>query len=144
MQSPANIGGLCRLMDAFNLNELWLCNAQVDLNSARLKRTARSAERSIKIHSELTLEEVLEPLATPANHIIALELTTNSLPISKLQIPTDKPIILLLGGEQHGISEYGLSKAANTYHIPMYGSNSSMNVIQAASIGLYCLTQKLL
>ena len=53
------------------------------------------------------------------------------------------PIALIAGSEVSGISPELLEAAHQTAHIEMYGTNSSMNVVQATAIGLYELTGKL-
>jgi tRNA G18 (ribose-2'-O)-methylase SpoU len=50
---------------------------------------------------------------------------------------------LLIGSEIAGVSESLLATANQITHINMYGSNSSMNVVQAASIALYEITNRL-
>ena len=52
-------------------------------------------------------------------------------------------IALVIGNEQLGISAEVLELVQQTIHIEMFGKNSSMNVVQAAGIGLYSLINKL-
>lgn len=146
LQSPANIGGILRLMEAFGIGELFLCESAVDLNSSRLKRTARSAERAVTIHSFDTTLAALEHLMneTPNTQIIALEITTNSVPLAHLDLDSSAPIALILGGESQGVSPEVLARCQMATHIPMYGNNSSMNVAQATAIALYSISQQLL
>ena len=144
VSSPANIGSLCRTMDAFGLRKLTLCDTHVDLNSSRFKRTARSTQEHIQIVQNQDLKTVLNTLAAQNVHVVALELSANSKPLSALEFPKNKNIALLIGGEKHGLSQEALNSVQATYFIPMYGNNSSMNVIQAAGIALYSCIQKLL
>ena len=146
LQSPANIGGILRLMEAFGVGELFLCESAVDLNSSRLKRTARSAERAITIHSFDTTLNALEHITNkaPNTQIIALEITTNSIPLAQLDLDSSAPIALILGGESQGVSSAVLARCHLATHIPMYGNNSSMNVAQATAIALYSISQQLL
>jgi tRNA G18 (ribose-2'-O)-methylase SpoU len=46
----------------------------------------------------------------------------------------------LIGSEIAGISEELLKISHQIVHINMFGKNSSMNVVQAASIALYEIT----
>ena len=146
LQSPANIGGVLRLMEAFGVGELFLCESGVDLNSSRLKRTARSAERAVTIHRFDTTRTALEHITNkaPNTQIIALEITTNSIPLAQLDLDSSAPIALILGGESQGVSPEVLARCQTATHIPMYGSNSSMNVAQATAIALYSISQQLL
>ena len=56
--SPANIGSLFRLADAFNIEKLILCGPELDLNTPRIQKTARSTiARVDHMHRENCLEE---------------------------------------------------------------------------------------
>ena len=56
----------------------------------------------------------------------------------------EKLLRLVLGSENTGVSESLLSLSDITTHIPMYGNNSSMNVVSAASIACYEIIRNLL
>ena len=75
--------------------------------------------------------------------IIALEIAETSTPINEVIVNKNQKIALLIGSEIAGINESLLSIANQITHITMYGNNSSMNVVQATSIALYEITNKL-
>ena len=75
--------------------------------------------------------------------IIALEITTDSAPIHNYVFSTEKPIALVVGDENFGISDAILRLCDAVIHIHMYGQNSSMNVVQATNIALYEMTKQL-
>jgi len=56
---------------------------------------------------------------------------------------TNQPITLVLGDESFGVSESILDQMNAVVHINMFGTNSSMNVVQATSIALYEITKQL-
>lgn len=146
VQSPANLGGLLRLLEAFGVPELYCCNTELNLNSSRLKRSARSAEKNVQVTECETALQAIEQIKNKQarTHLIGLEITANSAPLSKLNLSTNDHITLVLGGEVQGISEPVLKQLDNVYHIEMYGSNSSMNVTHAAGICLYSMVSQLL
>ncbi|MDC7998379.1 TrmH family RNA methyltransferase [Gilvibacter sediminis] len=146
VRSPANIGGLFRLMDAFGIKDIFLADSQVDLNSSRLKRTARGTERKLNILAYDTAADALAAIQEqrPEAKLIALEITSDSEVIDSFEVASTVEYILVLGGELHGVSEPILAQCEKVVHIPMYGNNSSMNVTQSAAIALHTLTQKLL
>ena len=72
--------------------------------------------------------------------IIALEIASNSKPLKEVVIPENQKIALLIGSEIDGISDELLKISNQIVHINMFGKNSSMNVVQAASIALYEIT----
>jgi len=59
------------------------------------------------------------------------------------QIPLDKPIALVFGNEQMGISHYAQEHADGFVKIPMYGFAESLNLSASVAICLYDLTRRL-
>ena len=137
--SPANAGSLFRLCDALGIRHLYFCNSNLNFESSRFKRTARSTETNIPFTANLTSLEVLSRLEENDFYLVGLELTTTSIPLSTFDVKSIKKIALVLGNERSGISQQVLEKIKETIHIPMHGKNSSMNVAQAAAIAAYSL-----
>ncbi|NQY07011.1 MAG: TrmH family RNA methyltransferase, partial [Flavobacteriaceae bacterium] len=77
------------------------------------------------------------------HHLVALEITENSEAIHKHQFQLNKPIALIVGDENFGISEAILAQCHATVHIEMFGQNSSMNVVQASNIALYEIAKQI-
>lgn len=139
--NSANIGSLFRISDAFGIEKLIFCGNNFSLGR-RFKKTSRSTEKYVNFNVEANIQSVLEELKRKDYTLIALEITDNSQPISKLDI-TDKPIALIVGSEITGVSDIVLEIVDGTFHITMFGTNSSMNVTQATSIALYKLTEQM-
>lgn len=142
VQSPSNIGGLFRICDALGVSQIIFCNADVNINSSRLKKTARNSEKNVSYTISNNLLSEIDILKQQQYHILALEITEKSKSIEKLKLSKDQKIALIIGNEQHGISEKALQKVQEATHINMYGKNSSMNVVQATAIALYSILNK--
>ena len=54
----------------------------------------------------------------------------------------ERPILLLMGSEVTGLSDFWLERVEQSIHIPMFGLKTSMNVACAASILSYQLLEK--
>lgn len=144
LMGDANIGSIFRLADAFNIEKIIFCGTPVNLQSNRLRRTARSTqEKVISEFSENTSREI-QKLIDQNYTVIALEITSNSIPLENLSIEKDSKIALIIGNERHGIEESVVKQADKIVHINMFGQNSSMNVAQASGIALYEITKSLL
>jgi tRNA G18 (ribose-2'-O)-methylase SpoU len=141
--SPANIGGLFRLCDSFGIQKIYFCGTKIDLSSPRIKRTSRSTHLLVNYKDDLDTLAVLKQLTKQGYRAIALELTTTSKALEDLDIPEKRPVALFIGNEKTGISTKVLANIPTHVHIPMQGNNSSMNVTQAAAIGLYGLSLKI-
>jgi tRNA G18 (ribose-2'-O)-methylase SpoU len=97
----------------------------------------------VNYKDDLDTLAVLKQLTKQGYRAIALELTTTSKALEDLDIPEKRPVALFIGNEKTGISTKVLANIPTHVHIPMQGNNSSMNVTQAAAIGLYGLSLKI-
>lgn len=138
---PANIGGLFRLCDSFGVKEIVMGHSNPELGSARFKKAARNTQQVVTHRFVSDLSKEISELKKNQFYILGLEITTQSIPVQTLEIPKEKAIALVIGGERHGISETVLQCLDGTVHIEMFGTNSSMNVTQATAIALYELSK---
>ncbi|NND88108.1 MAG: TrmH family RNA methyltransferase [Flavobacteriaceae bacterium] len=141
LEGPANIGALFRIADAFGVEKIVFGNSKIDTRSARLRRTARDTHKKVKYEQCDELLSSINAYKKQGYRILALEITTESIPIHQFQTTYDQPYILVIGNESLGISHLILENCDEHLHISMFGNNSSMNVIQATSIALYALTK---
>lgn len=140
----ANIGSIFRLADAFNIEKIIFCGTAFNPESNRLRRTARSTQEKVTSEfAENTSEEILK-LKDKNYKVFALEITSGSIPLEKIQLENNTKIALIIGNERHGIEESVLKLADKIVHINMFGHNSSMNAAQATGIALYEITKSLL
>lgn len=137
-----NIGSMFRVSDAFGVEKLFLCGKQININRKALK-TSRATEKNVDYEIEENAFEVVETLKNKGYQITSLEITENSRPIHALRFSDKKPIALIVGDENFGISEDILKLSDQIVHIEMFGKNSSMNVVQATNIALYEITKQL-
>ena len=138
-----NIGSLFRIADAFGVEKLILCGENVQL-SRKIKKTSRATEKIVPCQIEANIVNVLTELKKQNYHIIALEITSRSSAIQSHRFSANKPIAVVVGNENEGVSDAALKVSDTILHIDMFGKNSSMNVVQAANIALYEITKQLL
>lgn len=138
-----NIGGLFRICDAMGVNCIYFGH-EVNFNSRKLKRAARSTQKIIDYHTNVNSKEIINNFIGKEHIVIGLELTNNSSSIQQLSLKKNSEILLVIGNEIEGIPDDLLLEIPKCYHIDMYGANSSMNVIQATSIALYQIHNGLL
>tara|TARA_R100001369_G_scaffold92833_2_gene140270 strand:+ start:2669 stop:3178 length:510 start_codon:yes stop_codon:yes gene_type:complete len=143
LQSPANIGSLFRISEAFGVSEIIFCNAEINFKSSRLRKTARNTEKKVQYRISENISEEISLLKKEDYNLIALELTDESVSLEKIKIGAGEKIALVIGNEQHGISNNILNLVSQCVHIPMFGENSSLNVTQATGIALFTLTKLL-
>ena len=139
VQSPANVGGLFRICEALGVSEIVFCNADIKFDSKRLLKTSRNTTSKVSYRISEDIIEDLQILRKLNYKIIGLELTNTSIPIKALSLSKEDKIVLVIGGENHGISPNVLQEIVTCVHISMHGTNSSMNVIQATGIAIHTL-----
>jgi len=137
-----NIGSLFRTADAFGVQELVFCGDNIPLGR-KMTKTSRATEKSIKHRLESNALNVVNSLKNKGYFVIALEITSKSQRLVDYTFPKNKPIALVIGDENFGVSEAILNLSDALIHIDMYGQNSSMNVVQATSVTLYEITKQL-
>jgi len=118
-----NIGSLFRIADAFGIEKLILCGEHITIGR-KITKTSRATEKVVNYE--------------------LCESACKSKPIHNFQFPKEKPIALVIGDENFGVSENILKISDGIIHIDMFGQNSSMNVVQASNIALYEMTKQLI
>ena len=142
ISNAPNLGSLFRLADAFGISEIILCGEPLVFGK-RMKKTSRSTEKYVSFRQETDALRVLSELQQKNFTAIALEIATFSKPLHEFVMAKKAPIVLIIGNENHGVSDDLLRQSDIVLHIEMYGNNSSMNVTHAAAIALYELTKKM-
>ena len=130
LKSPANIGGILRLADAFGVSEVVFLGGNQKM-SPRAKSVSRGAEKYVK-------HRFTEKFDFEQREWFCLELSSTSKPMTTFRLTSEK-VGVVVGNENNGVSERFLSLFPS-FHIPMYGNNSSMNVTNALSATLFQLT----
>ena len=130
LKSPANIGGILRVSDAFGAQEVVFLGEKQVLTS-RVKSVSRGAEKFVKYR-------FIENFEFDSRAWFCLEQTKTSTPLANFNLKSNK-IGIIIGNESTGVSKKFL-ELFPSFHIKMFGLNSSMNVTNALSSALFHLT----
>ena len=148
MTSPLNVGSLFRLSDALGIEKIYLCGETPAPPNSKIRKTSRATEKHVRYETHDDAATLVALLKSAGSTIISLEITASSIDIRcddfRPLIDKNKPVCLILGSENSGVNETLLSLSDASIHIPMAGNNSSMNVVTAASIACFEITQNLL
>lgn len=143
VSNAPNIGSLFRTSDAFGIEKLYLCGEHIPLGR-KMTKTSRATEKSVNYELVDDAFTVVQTLKNKGYYIIALEITSQSKPVSEYKFQQNQNIALVIGDENFGVSESVLGLSDAVFHIDMFGQNSSMNVVQATTIALYEMTRQML
>ena len=138
-----NIGSLFRIGEAFGIEKILLIGKDIPLTPRKINKTSRSTHLQIPYSVIEDTNDAIESLLNEKYALIALEITSSSIPIQQISVPKNQKVALIIGNEIEGISEAILAISNQITHITMYGKNSSMNVVQATSIALYEISNQL-
>lgn len=141
IRTPANIGMCFRISESFGVQKIYLHESSPAIDNRVVKKTARNTVNQIEYDYYNNFEELILKLKQEGNTIIGIEVTDKSINIQNFNFTISEKIVLLLGSERHGIKNTELLDA--TVAIPMYGRNSSINVIHSLAIALYEVTNQI-
>ena len=136
-----NIGSLFRICDAFGVQKLIFTGEHLPIPSRKMQKTSRATEKYVDYQKVNDIQTYLATIKE-THQIICLEISDNSTPIQGFSFNFSKPIALIIGDENFGVSENVLQQSDAVIHINMFGKNSSMNVVQATNIALYEMTKQ--
>ena len=141
IRTPENIGMCFRVAESFGVSKIYLHESSPSAENRIVKKTARNTLNQIEHETYLDYEALILQLKEEGNTIIGIEITDESINIQDFDFKKSQKIVLLLGSERGGLTQIDHLDA--TVAIPMYGRNSSMNVVHSMAITLYEVTNQL-
>lgn len=145
-----NIGSAFRIADSINASKVVLCGNEVatpenrqvqksSLNTCFLVDWEHISSIDL-LFKQKSIFISLEELSSNSKFEYKAK-SLNELANQKLY-ESDIPVSIIIGSERFGISENVLDKSNMIVSIPMYGVNTSMNVINALAIMCYFIFGK--
>jgi tRNA G18 (ribose-2'-O)-methylase SpoU len=141
IRTPENIGMCFRIAESFGVSKIYLHESSPATDNSNVKRTARNTVNQVAHSKYTSFNNTIQQLKEEGNTIIGIEITDKSIDIQNFNFKNHKKIVLLLGSERNGIEN--IDHIDYSISIPMYGRNSSMNVIHSLGIALYEVTNQL-
>ena len=141
IRTPENIGMCFRISESFGVQKIYFHRDSPTSKNRKVANTARNTINQIDYTYYQDFNATIEALKKDSNTIIGIEITDKSIDIQDFNFKKHEKIVLLLGSERNGIENINL--VDETIAIPMYGRNSSMNVIHSLAITLYEITNQI-
>jgi len=141
IRTPENIGMTFRIAESFGVAKIFLHESSPSIENRIVKKTARNTLQQIEHKRYDDFETLIQQLKNEGNTIIGIEITDKSVPLQQYDFTKNNKIVLLLGSERNGIENINVLDASVA--IPMFGRNSSMNVVHSLAITLYEVTNQL-
>jgi TrmH RNA methyltransferase len=135
--NPHNLGAIARSAAFFGVRTLLIHHVTgAALPSDAAYRTAEGAMEELTLYRTRDLPGLLTTLG-PIYRTVAATLRPGALALSEM--PRDRPVALVLGGEEHGVSAAVLAACRREIRIAGSGVVQSLNVAQAAAVLLHGL-----
>ena len=141
ISDKSNIGLITRLSDAFGVKMVIHSSSQSIKWDQKIKRISRSTIQNVEWKEIDKLEAELIKLKESGFEIVALEYCDQSKDLNKCSLNASPNIVIIIGNERYGVSPEVLEISDVAIHIPMFGTNSSMNVTHALAIALNHITK---
>jgi len=141
--SPENLGMLFRMSEAMGVAHFYLSGNSPSASHRRVKKTARSTVKYVQNSRVSHPLELMSDLKKRGYTLVALEVTNDSQILHQVDFSSFEKIALIPGNEQDGLAPEILEAADLSIEIPMYGHNTSINVVNAVSIALYEIRKQL-
>jgi len=137
-----NVGGIFRLADALGVKKVFLCGETETPPNSRIKKASiNTTEWVAWSYASTAVEAIHELKSHPFGKlrtkvkIVAVEQDEKSVPYTEIDYKL--PIAFVVGNETTGISKEVLGLCDYAAEIPMWGINTSLNVILSLGIVSY-------
>ncbi len=133
IEKPGNLGTILRSSDATGVDGVIVSDRQTDIHNPNVVRASVGT---------LFTQPVVEAEGSVVfswlqNQGIAIVAATPSAELEYTEADFKKPIAIVVGTEQYGLSPMWMEKADLKVKIPMLGEADSLNVAMAATLLLY-------
>lgn len=137
-----NIGSIFRLADAVAAKKVYLCGGSETPPNHRIKKASINTTEWVEWEYFPTTVMAIKSLKSKIKNlqVIAVEQTAISIPYDKFEYKL--PIVLIVGHESDGVSPEVLKECDAAVELPMFGVNTSLNVMVSLGIVLYEVLEK--
>jgi tRNA G18 (ribose-2'-O)-methylase SpoU len=137
IRSLNNVGAFFRTADAFGMQALYLCGITGTPPHRELHRSALGAEETVDWRYFEQTETALTELRAAQYHCLAVEQTTESVPLQAADFDRNARYALVFGNEVEGVSNEALALCTGAIEIPQSGTKHSLNVSVCGGIVLW-------
>jgi tRNA G18 (ribose-2'-O)-methylase SpoU len=143
VRSLHNVGSAFRTCDAFRIAKLYLTGITGTPPHREIHKAALGATESVPWEYAEHTAELIQQLKGDGFEILAIEQTTNSLPLQNFTANSSKKYCLVFGNEVEGVSNEVIALADASLEIPQSGTKHSLNISVCSGIVLWHLYRQL-
>jgi 23S rRNA (guanosine2251-2'-O)-methyltransferase len=142
-----NVGSIFRLADAISAEKVILCGATETPPNSRIKKASINTWQWVTWEHAPSAKEALENLKSQSASrginlkIYVVEQDEQSKPFDAVSY--EFPCVVVVGNETNGVGKEVLDLADEIVELPMWGVNTSLNVMVSCGIVLYKIMEKM-
>lgn len=132
-----NVGSIFRLAEAVAVEKVYLCGQTLTPPNSRIKKASINTWQIVDWEYKKTAVEAIDAFRTvhPDGTVYAIEQDERSVPFQTIAYQI--PLAIVIGNETVGVSKETLALVDSIVELPMYGINTSLNVMVCSGIVLY-------
>lgn len=141
--NPSNVWACLRTLDSFGIQHVDVVvqsdmyRGKAALNQKRGMRTAMGSAKWLSLRNHQSTESALRAIKSEGYHIMCTDVNPSSKDIREVDWDASgKPICIVMGNEQSGISCEVKERADESFYLPMVGFAESFNLSVATAITL--------
>lgn len=135
VEDPVNVGAAFRIADACGATPVILTGISARPPHRLITRVGRDKHRRVPWRFEVDSSAALDHAAETGYLRLALEITPQAVPYHQRDYP-DR-VCLVVGHEDHGVTQHTLAHTDGAVFVPMYGKGASLNVHVALGIAAF-------
>lgn len=132
-----NVGGIFRLADAIGVKKVYLCGETETPPNPRIKKASINTTEWVNWEYSESAALVIKNLKLKIENLTVIAVEQDSQSVPYTEIDYKLPLALVVGNETTGISKEVLGLCDYAAEIPMWGVNTSLNVILSLGIVSY-------
>lgn len=135
VEDPVNVGAAFRIADACKATRIVLTGITAQPPHRLITRVGRNKHRRVPWTFESDSAAALDAAAEEGYLRLALEITSDAVPYHQRAYP--ERVCLVVGHEDHGVTQHTLGRTDGAIFLPMYGKGASLNVHVALGIAAF-------
>lgn len=132
-----NVGSIFRLADAVAAEKVILCGETLTPPNSRIKKASVNTWQYVDWEYVDTTVNAIKNLRNKQKNIQILAVEQDSRSVSFTEMTYTFPLAIIVGHESFGVSKEVLDIVDGIVEMPMWGINTSLNVMVSSGIILY-------
>ncbi|MDX9892965.1 MAG: TrmH family RNA methyltransferase [Patescibacteria group bacterium] len=137
-----NVGSIFRLADAVSASRVYLCGETETPPNTKIKKASINTWQWTDWRYKPDVLAAIDELRQEIKGIKIISVEQNEQSQLYHQAKYPLPLALIVGNETRGVSEVAIAKSDFLVELPMFGVNSSLNVIVSLAVVAYEVLEK--